>query len=115
MSSLTTEVPVLSCGGLTKRFLVPGWRMGWIIVHDRKQRLVDAVVGLKNMCGRILGSNTLVQGALPEILTKTPQSYFDGVVEVLHVSPGIRLRYLKVTTYPASFPCSPMPLWPTKC
>lgn len=86
VSSLTTEVPVLSCGGLTKRFLVPGWRMGWIIVHDRKNRLRDAIVGLKNMCGRILGSNTIIQGALPDILTKTPQSYFDGVIDVLHVS-----------------------------
>lgn len=35
VSSLSRHVPVLSCGGLTKRFLVPGWRMGWIIIHDR--------------------------------------------------------------------------------
>lgn len=35
MASLTDEVPVLSCGGLTKRFLVPGWRMGWITINDR--------------------------------------------------------------------------------
>lgn len=35
VSSLSKNVPVLSCGGLTKRFLVPGWRLGWIIIHDR--------------------------------------------------------------------------------
>ena len=35
IASLTTTVPVLSCGGLTKRFLVPGWRMGWIVMYDR--------------------------------------------------------------------------------
>lgn len=86
VSSVTREVPVLSCGGLTKRFLVPGWRMGWIIVHDHHQRLGTAVTGLKNMCGRILGSNTIIQGALPEILTKTPQCYFDRVIETLYVS-----------------------------
>jgi tyrosine aminotransferase len=34
VSSLAKTVPVLSCGGLTKRFLVPGWRLGWIIIHD---------------------------------------------------------------------------------
>ncbi|KAH8235999.1 hypothetical protein KR032_012244 [Drosophila birchii] len=95
VSSLTKEVPVLSCGGLTKRFLVPGWRMGWIIVHDRKQRLADALVGLRNMCGRILGSNTLIQGALPEILAKTPQSYFDGVVDVLHSNATLAYKMLK--------------------
>ena len=36
MASLTTTVPVLSCGGLTKRYLVPGWRLGWITIHDRQ-------------------------------------------------------------------------------
>lgn len=35
VSSLSENVPVLSCGGLTKRFLVPGWRLGWIVIHDR--------------------------------------------------------------------------------
>ncbi|XP_034651684.1 tyrosine aminotransferase [Drosophila subobscura] len=95
VSSLTREVPVLSCGGLTKRFLVPGWRMGWIIVHDRKQRLGNAVIGLKNMCGRILGSNTIIQGALPEILAKTPQSYFDGVIEVLYSNATLAYKMLK--------------------
>ncbi|XP_016838535.1 tyrosine aminotransferase isoform X2 [Nasonia vitripennis] len=40
LASLSSEVPILSCSGLTKRFLVPGWRMGWIIVHDR-QNILD--------------------------------------------------------------------------
>ncbi|KAK2164058.1 hypothetical protein LSH36_69g02032 [Paralvinella palmiformis] len=35
MASQTKDVPILSCGGLTKRYLVPGWRMGWIMIHDR--------------------------------------------------------------------------------
>jgi aspartate/methionine/tyrosine aminotransferase len=35
MASLTTTVPVLSVGGIAKEFLVPGWRVGWIIVYDR--------------------------------------------------------------------------------
>ncbi|EDW00555.1 tyrosine aminotransferase [Drosophila grimshawi] len=95
VSSLTREVPVLSCGGLTKRFLVPGWRMGWIIVHDDQQRLGTAKSGLKNMCGRILGSNTIIQGALSDILTKTPQSYFDGVIDVLYSNAQLAYNLLK--------------------
>lgn len=35
LASLSSDVPVLSCGGLAKRWLVPGWRMGWILIHDR--------------------------------------------------------------------------------
>lgn len=60
--------------------------MGWIIVHDRESRLAQAVGGLKSMCGRILGSNSIVQGALPDMLKKTPKSFFDSVINVLYVS-----------------------------
>lgn len=35
IAQLSQNVPVLSCGGLTKRYLVPGWRLGWITIHDR--------------------------------------------------------------------------------
>ena len=55
IASLTTQVPVLSCRGTTKkyekqniflyliklilnRFLIPGWRLGWILIHDRELR-----------------------------------------------------------------------------
>ena len=95
VSSLSKNVPVLSCGGLTKRFLVPGWRTGWIIIHDRENRMADAISGLKNMCGRILGSNTLVQGAIPDILEKTPQSYFDSVIDILSDNANLAYGMLK--------------------
>ncbi|XP_014116025.1 PREDICTED: tyrosine aminotransferase isoform X2 [Pseudopodoces humilis] len=36
IATLSTNVPILSCGGLAKRWLVPGWRMGWILIHDRR-------------------------------------------------------------------------------
>ncbi|XP_054730108.1 tyrosine aminotransferase [Anastrepha obliqua] len=95
ISSLSKNVPVLTCSGTTKRFLVPGWRTGWIIVHDREGRLSDAISGLKNMCGRILGSNTIVQGALPHILEKTPKSFFDGVINIIHANARLAFSILK--------------------
>jgi tyrosine aminotransferase len=84
VSSLSKNVPVLSCGGLTKRFLVPGWRMGWIIVHDRHNAFQQVRKGLLSLSCRILGSNSLVQGALPAILKNTPQKFYDELVETLH-------------------------------
>uniref|UniRef100_A0A1A9VRY0 Tyrosine aminotransferase n=1 Tax=Glossina austeni TaxID=7395 RepID=A0A1A9VRY0_GLOAU len=95
VSSLSRNVPVLSCGGLTKRFLVPGWRTGWIIVHDRGNRLVEVTAGLRNMCCRILGSNTLIQGAIPAILENTPQIYFDEIIDVLHENAKLTYNMLK--------------------
>lgn len=87
ISSLSKDVPVLTCSGLTKRFLVPGWRMGWVIVHDRHNILGKEIrKGLANFAGRILGPSTLIQRALPAILRNTPQSFFDEVVLFIEVS-----------------------------
>lgn len=33
--SLSKNVPILTCGGLSKRFLMPGIRMGWVVINDR--------------------------------------------------------------------------------
>lgn len=85
ISSLSKNVPVLSCGGLTKRFLVPGWRLGWIVIHDRNNIFQNIRIALLKLTTRIIGSNTLIQGALPEILAKTPQLYFDGIVRTIKV------------------------------
>jgi tyrosine aminotransferase len=37
LARLSKTVPILSVGGLAKRWLVPGWRLGWILIHDRQQ------------------------------------------------------------------------------
>ncbi|XP_052124693.1 tyrosine aminotransferase [Frankliniella occidentalis] len=85
LGSLSEDVPVLSCSGLTKRFLVPGWRMGWIVIHDRHGVLGSEVrAGLQKLSQRIIGSNTLVQGALPAILRNTPEAFFEDTIHKLH-------------------------------
>ena len=48
IAKLSKNVPVLSCGGLTKRYLVPGWRLGWITIHDRNGKSKMAFVMLQN-------------------------------------------------------------------
>ncbi|XP_066596092.1 tyrosine aminotransferase [Prorops nasuta] len=96
LASLSTEVPILSCSGLTKRFLVPGWRMGWIIIHDRNNILGKEIrQGLHCLSQRIIGSNTIVQGALPTILKHTPQKFFDDTVGVLHAHSKVSYNLIK--------------------
>ncbi|XP_059471348.1 tyrosine aminotransferase [Neocloeon triangulifer] len=92
LASLSKNVPILSCSGLTKRFLVPGWRMGWIIVHDRNGVFEKEVrSGLQRLSQRIIGSNTIVQGAIPKILATTPQEFFDRTVQ--HVEKNAKLAF----------------------
>ncbi|ETN64518.1 tyrosine aminotransferase [Anopheles darlingi] len=95
VSSVSRTVPVLSCGGLTKRFLVPGWRMGWIIVHDRGNVLEEVRRGLANLSVRILGSNTIIQRALPAILQNTPPEFFEDLVATLHRHAEVAYKSIK--------------------
>ena len=37
------EVPVVLCGGLGKRYMVPGWRVGWLVVFDRHNYFKSSV------------------------------------------------------------------------
>ncbi|KAG0292216.1 hypothetical protein BGZ97_005658 [Linnemannia gamsii] len=78
LASLTTTVPVLAVGGLAKKYLVPGWRVGWIFIHDRNN-IFNAEVreGLNSLSQLILGSNSLIQAALPDILHKTDPAFYD--------------------------------------
>merc|ERR1712123_567473 len=106
IASLTTTVPVLSCGGLTKRFLVPGWRLGWIIIYDRNHHFDREVrKGLMCMSQRIIGANTLVQGALPTILKSTPKSFFDNTISV--IKKNADLAFKKLRGVPGLMPVMP--------
>ncbi|KAF9283013.1 hypothetical protein BGZ74_002041, partial [Mortierella antarctica] len=76
LASLTQTVPVLAVGGLAKKYLVPGWRVGWIFIHDRNNVFAEVREGLNSLSQLILGSNSLIQAALPEILNSTDPSFY---------------------------------------
>ena len=85
VASLSKNVPVLTCSGLTKRFLIPGIRIDWLIINDRGDKLRDIREGLINIAGRNFGPNSTIQLALPGILKNVPQSYFDDSKEKVGV------------------------------
>ena len=69
---LAKFTPVIHVNGISKRFMVPGWRCGWSIVHDPanifKGRLTDNII---KMSTRLSGPNSLIQSALPYFLQET--------------------------------------------
>lgn len=85
-ASLSKNVPILTCSGLTKRFLMPGVRMGWLILNDRGDKLKDVRSSFANICGRNFGPNSSVQLALPKILQILPENFFNEVNERIWVS-----------------------------
>ena len=42
-ATLSENVPMLVCGGISKKYMVPGWRLGWILIHDRNGAFKDEV------------------------------------------------------------------------
>lgn len=80
------QVPILTVGGLGKRFLVPGWRLGWILIHDPVDAFQAEIRGgLVKMTQHILGANSVVQAAVPTILCQTPPIFFENVMCQLEV------------------------------
>lgn len=91
MATLSEKVPILSCSGLSKRYLVPGWRLGWIVIHDRNNLFNSEVrKSLQSVAQRINGANTIIQGALPDILTNTLETFYTDLTSFLYVS-GFKL------------------------
>eukprot|EP00123_Amoebidium_parasiticum_P020842 comp5742_c0_seq1/m.1607 comp5742_c0_seq1/g.1607 ORF comp5742_c0_seq1/g.1607 comp5742_c0_seq1/m.1607 type:complete len:419 (-) comp5742_c0_seq1:145-1401(-) len=83
LGPLSKTVPVLTCSGISKQYLVPGWRMGWILMYDRIGALDEIRVGIENMTQVLCGPNALVQGAMHEILHSTPYEFYVGLNKTL--------------------------------
>ncbi|XP_013979769.1 tyrosine aminotransferase [Salmo salar] len=106
MASLSSDVPILACGGLAKRWLVPGWRMGWILIHDRNQIFGKEIrQGLVKLSQRILGACTIVQGAIESILNDTPQEFYYRTISFLKSNSEI--CFSELSTVPGLTPVLP--------
>lgn len=79
VASLSANVPVLSVSGLAKLFIVPGWRLGWIAIHDRHDVLSDVRIALNKQTQLILGPSTVIQSVVEVALHKVPESYHDNL------------------------------------
>ncbi|XP_075239583.1 tyrosine aminotransferase-like isoform X2 [Convolutriloba macropyga] len=102
---LSENVPVLVTGGLAKRWLAPGWRVGWIILHDRHDQLSSVREGLINLSQRILHPNTICQFAIPGILRDTPPEFFKSVMA--DIEENAKLAFSKLAACPSLKPVMP--------
>ncbi|XP_046856539.1 tyrosine aminotransferase-like isoform X5 [Xenia sp. Carnegie-2017] len=90
MGSLTKNVPVLVVGGIAKRFLVPGWRIGWIVIHDRNNSFGFKIrQALRRLCQVIVGPCSVIQAALPTILSDCPTQFFEKTLNLMKKTSNI--------------------------
>ncbi|CAG8677900.1 308_t:CDS:2, partial [Racocetra fulgida] len=94
IASLTKTVPILKVSGLAKRYLVPGWRVGWIFVYDQNgilDEIRDALFSLSNL---ILGANSLIQYSIPDIIFNTPNEFYEDTNNKLEHNASISASVL---------------------
>ncbi|XP_058218150.1 probable aminotransferase TAT2 [Rhododendron vialii] len=78
-------VPVVTVGSISKRWIVPGWRLGWLVTNDpngilEKHGIVDCIKGFLNISS---DPATFIQAAVPQILEKTGDVFFSKIVNIL--------------------------------
>jgi tyrosine aminotransferase len=81
LGSLTDSVPVFTVGALSKMFLVPGWRCGWVLIYDKYnkcEKYRPAINKIKNM---LLHPVPFIMQAIPRIFETIPENYFAEVMQ----------------------------------
>lgn len=84
-------VPVITLGSISKRWIVPGWRLGWLATSDpngvlQKSGMIGSIKACLGVRG---GPSSLIQGAVPQILEKTNEEYFSKVIGLLRETADI--------------------------
>ena len=88
--SIVHKGPLLTCSGLAKRFLVPGWRVGWILIQDQRgeegkgEMMQQVRKGLVDLAGLILGPNSLIQASVSDIFVNVPAKFYENINTYLH-------------------------------
>ena len=84
--TMTSTVPVICCGSISKIYCLPGWRCGWTIVYNNQGYFDKVIDDLGKHAMILLHPASIVQSALPRILTEVKQAHFEGMKEKLQAS-----------------------------
>ncbi|MFC2135275.1 aminotransferase class I/II-fold pyridoxal phosphate-dependent enzyme [Bacteroidota bacterium] len=82
IASLNKDVPCITFGGLSKNYMVPGWRIGWGIVSGDKARLENYIEAINKLLRARLCANHPEQYAIAPALTGD-QSHITEAIEKL--------------------------------
>jgi len=99
IAAIAGDVPVLTFNGLSKNYVMPGWRVGWLIVHDPRGYMHDVVEGIRQLMRCRLCSPHLQQYAI-KVALEGPHTHREHMLvkfierrditfEMLNAIPGI--------------------------
>jgi len=96
-ATITNRVPVLTVCSVSKRWLAPGWRLGWVAMYDVDGILASAGVNdiLLKLCQMSLGPAGPMQAALASVLKDTPKEWYEQVRSDLEESGKCCVRRIR--------------------
>ncbi|XP_044465284.1 nicotianamine aminotransferase 1-like isoform X2 [Mangifera indica] len=85
MGEFGSIVPALTIGSISKRWIVPGWRLGWIATNDpcgllKKTGILESIRNYVNLSS---DPATFIQGAIPKILENTKEDFFSHILHTI--------------------------------
>lgn len=91
MGVFASITPIVTLGSISKRWIVPGWRLGWLVTNDptgilQEHGIVDCIKGFLNIS---TDPPTFIQGAIPQILGKTQGDFFKKIVDIIREAANI--------------------------
>jgi len=99
IASLSKEVPVITFGGLSKNYIMPGWRVGWAIFHDPTGIMADYREAINKLLRARLCSPHPQQHMIAPALDETTEHFAevmdkitkrrDLTVKMMNEIPGI--------------------------
>lgn len=101
IASLNDEVPIITFSGLSKNFLVPGFRIGWGVISGNYEILKDYIEAIYKLLRARVSANHPLQYAIPTALLGKQKHLKDVIsrlerrrnltMELLATQPGISL------------------------
>ncbi len=82
LASIAENVPVITFNGLSKSYLVPGWRIGWMIFHNPNECMSGYVNAIRKLVrARLCANQPMQYGIKPALLG--PQDHLKEFLDKL--------------------------------
>lgn len=96
IASIAPDLPVVTFSGLSKSFLVPGWRVGWAVVSGDAAAVKPYVEGIHKLLRARLCANHPMQYAIPAALYG-PDDFRHEALRKLRVRRDLLMKWAKTT------------------